>query len=197
MPVPRNVLFITLDQWRGDCLSALGHPVLETPTLDALAGRGVLFRKPLGQCSAVRTFAGVPLHGHVPAPQSLDPERHPVGRPVHQRGAPGSGGGLRPGALRVHGLVGRPAYRAVRRPEVVQLRGGASRIPGRDRRPLGKGESGLGTLARRAGVRRPGQPARPVRADRGVPGGRCPRLDLGSRRAFLPSSPRRASCASR
>ena len=43
MPAPPNVLFITLDQWRGDCLSALGHPVLETPTLDALAGRGVLF----------------------------------------------------------------------------------------------------------------------------------------------------------
>jgi arylsulfatase A-like enzyme len=39
----RSVLFITLDQWRGDCLSALGHPVVETPTLDALAGRGVLF----------------------------------------------------------------------------------------------------------------------------------------------------------
>ncbi len=43
MPPPRNVLFITLDQWRGDCLSALGHPVVETPTLDALASRGVLF----------------------------------------------------------------------------------------------------------------------------------------------------------
>ncbi len=43
MPPARNVLFITLDQWRGDCLSALGHPVLETPTLDALASRGVLF----------------------------------------------------------------------------------------------------------------------------------------------------------
>jgi arylsulfatase A-like enzyme len=38
-----NILFITLDQWRGDCLSALGHPVVETPTLDALAARGVLF----------------------------------------------------------------------------------------------------------------------------------------------------------
>jgi len=39
----RNVLFITLDQWRGDCLSALGHRVLETPTLDSLAAKGVLF----------------------------------------------------------------------------------------------------------------------------------------------------------
>jgi arylsulfatase A-like enzyme len=38
-----NVLFITLDQWRGDSLSALGHPLVETPTLDALAARGVLF----------------------------------------------------------------------------------------------------------------------------------------------------------
>ena len=43
MPASRNVLFITLDQWRGDCLSTLGHPVVETPTLDALAARGVLF----------------------------------------------------------------------------------------------------------------------------------------------------------
>jgi len=43
MPPGRNVLFITLDQWRGDCLSALGHPVVETPALDALARRGVLF----------------------------------------------------------------------------------------------------------------------------------------------------------
>ncbi len=43
MPEARNVLFITLDQWRGDCLSALDHPVLETPALDALAARGVLF----------------------------------------------------------------------------------------------------------------------------------------------------------
>lgn len=38
-----NVLYITVDQWRGDCLSTLGHPVVETPTLDALAADGVLF----------------------------------------------------------------------------------------------------------------------------------------------------------
>lgn len=39
----RNVLFITVDQWRGDCLSAAGHPVVETPNLDRLARRGVRF----------------------------------------------------------------------------------------------------------------------------------------------------------
>ena len=43
VPDACNVLFITLDQWRGDCLSALDHPVVETPALDALAARGVLF----------------------------------------------------------------------------------------------------------------------------------------------------------
>lgn len=40
-----NVLFITVDQWRGDSLSCVGHPLVETPTIDALAARGVLFRR--------------------------------------------------------------------------------------------------------------------------------------------------------
>jgi arylsulfatase A-like enzyme len=39
-----NVLFITCDQWRGDCLSAAGHPVVRTPNVDRLAREGVLFR---------------------------------------------------------------------------------------------------------------------------------------------------------
>ena len=40
--MPRNILFITADQWRADCLSALGH-LVQTPNLDALAQDGVLF----------------------------------------------------------------------------------------------------------------------------------------------------------
>ena len=44
--MPRgNVLYITVDQWRGDCLSAAGHPLVRTPTLDALAERGVRFAR--------------------------------------------------------------------------------------------------------------------------------------------------------
>lgn len=46
-----NVLLITADQWRGDCLSALGHPVVRTPNLDALAADGVLFRRHYAQCA--------------------------------------------------------------------------------------------------------------------------------------------------
>jgi arylsulfatase A-like enzyme len=45
MTEPLNVIFITADQWRGDCLSALGHPTVKTPHLDALAADGVLFAR--------------------------------------------------------------------------------------------------------------------------------------------------------
>lgn len=39
-----NVLLITCDQWRGDCLSAVGHPSVRTPHVDAFARDAVLFR---------------------------------------------------------------------------------------------------------------------------------------------------------
>ncbi|MBB4230770.1 alkaline phosphatase family protein [Rhizobium mongolense] len=39
-----NVLLITADQWRGDCLSVAGHACVRTPNVDALAREGVLFR---------------------------------------------------------------------------------------------------------------------------------------------------------
>jgi len=47
----RSVLFLTGDQWQGACLSALGHPCVRTPHLDALAADGVLFRNHFAQCS--------------------------------------------------------------------------------------------------------------------------------------------------
>jgi arylsulfatase A-like enzyme len=40
---PLNIIFITADQWRAECLSHLGHPVVKTPHLDALAAEGVSF----------------------------------------------------------------------------------------------------------------------------------------------------------
>ncbi|MDH3536020.1 MAG: alkaline phosphatase family protein [Gammaproteobacteria bacterium] len=46
-----NILFITADQWRGECLSALGHPHVKTPNLDALAQQGVLFRDHYAQAT--------------------------------------------------------------------------------------------------------------------------------------------------
>lgn len=44
MTTPRpNVVLICVDQWRGDCLSCAGHPVVETPYLDGLAESGARF----------------------------------------------------------------------------------------------------------------------------------------------------------
>ncbi len=40
-----NILLITLDQFRADCLSAAGHPLVQTPNLDALAVAGVRFAR--------------------------------------------------------------------------------------------------------------------------------------------------------
>ena len=40
-----NVVLIIVDQMRGDCLSQLGHPVVETPWLDHLAREGVTFTR--------------------------------------------------------------------------------------------------------------------------------------------------------
>ena len=64
-----NVLFITADQWRGDCLSALGHPCVRTPHLDRLAESGALFTRHYSQaspCSPGRAslYTGLYLHNH-------------------------------------------------------------------------------------------------------------------------------------
>lgn len=45
MNEPLDIIFITADQWRGDCLSRLGHPMVKTPNLDALAAESVQFTR--------------------------------------------------------------------------------------------------------------------------------------------------------
>jgi len=45
VPDKRNVVLICTDQWRGDCLSIDGHPVVHTPYLDQLALSGVRFSR--------------------------------------------------------------------------------------------------------------------------------------------------------
>jgi arylsulfatase A-like enzyme len=46
-----NVLLITLDQFRGDCLSAAGHPVVRTPHLDRLATSGIRLARHYSQAA--------------------------------------------------------------------------------------------------------------------------------------------------
>jgi arylsulfatase A-like enzyme len=46
-----NILLICADQWRGDCISALGHKNVKTPHLDALMADAVTFTRHFGQCT--------------------------------------------------------------------------------------------------------------------------------------------------
>ena len=67
MSRPRNILFITADQWRGDCLSALAHPVVKTTHLDALAREGTLFARHFSNtspCSPARATLHTGLYQH-------------------------------------------------------------------------------------------------------------------------------------
>lgn len=69
MAKPRNLLFILTDQWRGECLSYLGHPTVKTPNLDYLASQGVLFTNHFVQCtmcgpSRASIYTGMYLQNH-------------------------------------------------------------------------------------------------------------------------------------
>jgi arylsulfatase A-like enzyme len=46
-----NVLFVTLDQLRSDTMGVAGHPLVRTPTLDAIAADGVRFARHYSQAA--------------------------------------------------------------------------------------------------------------------------------------------------
>lgn len=46
-----NILLISLDQLRGDCLSAAGHPIVKTPHLDRLAAEGLRLARHYSQAA--------------------------------------------------------------------------------------------------------------------------------------------------
>ncbi len=60
MPTRPNIILIFPDQWRGDCLGAMDHPVVDTPFLDDMAGKGVTFSRAYTQCpSCIATRASL------------------------------------------------------------------------------------------------------------------------------------------
>lgn len=90
-----NILLITADQMRHDCLSVGGHPVVRTPHLDALAGRGVRF-----------TNAYTPYPVCAPARMSIL-----SGQFAHAHGVMGNQGMLAPGQPTIASLVHAAGYR--------------------------------------------------------------------------------------
>src|SRR3546814_10100037 len=78
---PYTTLFRSADQWRGECLSAIGHPIVKTPHLDALAAEGVLFRNHYCQaspCGPSRTsmLTGMYLMNHRSGRNGTRSEEH-------------------------------------------------------------------------------------------------------------------------
>ena len=64
-----NILWIMVDQMRGDCAGFAGHPLVRTPHLDALASRSVVFdraftQSPLCGPSRVCLFTGKYVSDH-------------------------------------------------------------------------------------------------------------------------------------
>jgi arylsulfatase len=64
-----NIVFFLVDQWRGDCLGVLGHPVVQTPHLDGMAKSGVLFSAAYSSCpsciaSRASMFTGLSPSSH-------------------------------------------------------------------------------------------------------------------------------------
>lgn len=45
-----NVLMVMVDQWPGRLLGVAGHPVIQTPTIDAIARNGVRFNNAYSEC---------------------------------------------------------------------------------------------------------------------------------------------------
>ena len=74
----RNILFIMYDQLRFDYLSCAGHPYLQTPNFDRVAGMGVRFTRayvqsPVCGSSRMSTYTGRYCHSH-----GAQHNRHPL-----------------------------------------------------------------------------------------------------------------------
>lgn len=62
-----NILLITTDQQRGDCLGIEGHPVLQTPNLDWIGRSGTHFRRGYSECPSCIPARRVLTSGQAPA----------------------------------------------------------------------------------------------------------------------------------
>lgn len=66
-----NIILITTDQQRGDCLGIDGHPVLQTPNLDWLARTGTFFKRAYSECPSCIPARRVLMSGQAPAANGM------------------------------------------------------------------------------------------------------------------------------
>ena len=119
-----NVLFVTADQWRGDCLGGAGHPVVRTPNLDRLAAGGVSFRRHFAQAapcgpSRASLYTGMYLMNHRSVLNGTPLDARHTNVALRRPRA-----GLRARAVRLHRHERRPAHGRPRRSAPPLLRRG-------------------------------------------------------------------------
>jgi len=66
MPERPNFVLIFPDQWRGDCLGYTGHPYVDTPFLDEMAGQGVTFTAAYSACPSCIATRACMARGQTP-----------------------------------------------------------------------------------------------------------------------------------
>ena len=66
-----NIILITTDQQRGDCLGIDGHPVLQTPNLDWIASTGVRFTSAYSECPSCVPARRSLMTGTAPAAHGM------------------------------------------------------------------------------------------------------------------------------
>jgi len=71
MPDRPNILLILTDQQRGDCLGIAGHPVLQTPNLDSIAGAGAQFTRAYSTCPSCIAARRNLLSGQFPSTHGM------------------------------------------------------------------------------------------------------------------------------
>ena len=66
-----DILLVMTDQQRGDCLGCEGHPVLLTPSMDALAADGVRFSRCYSECPVCIPARRTLLSGQLPGTHGM------------------------------------------------------------------------------------------------------------------------------
>ncbi len=66
-----NIVLIITDHFRGDSLSRLGHPVVETPHLDAMSAKGAIFSRGYSPCPSCCPARRTLMTGQTPATQGM------------------------------------------------------------------------------------------------------------------------------
>ena len=66
-----NFILIMTDQQRGDCLSLAGHPVLLTPNIDSIGGRGTFFTRAYSTCPSCIPARRSLMVGQFPATHGM------------------------------------------------------------------------------------------------------------------------------